>query len=68
LIGKIAYDPELDHYFTTTSIEDVRKNVLDSLKFNSTGQNVTKDIIIDLIIIANELNNGVLTKFNAVKK
>ncbi|KAL7317373.1 hypothetical protein PS15m_003741 [Mucor circinelloides] len=34
LIGKNTYDSELDKYFTSTSIDTIRKNVLDSLKFN----------------------------------
>jgi hypothetical protein len=68
IVKKNAYDTELDNYFKTTSIDSIRKNIFESLKFKVADGKVSKDIIINLIDIANDLSNGVLTKLNALKK
>ncbi|CAO3638455.1 unnamed protein product [Mucor hiemalis] len=47
---------------------NIRKNILNGLKFDPASQNVPMDIIIDLMNITNELNTEELTKFNAVKR
>lgn len=68
IVKKNAYDTKLDNYFKTTSIDSIRKNIFESLKFQFADKKVSKDIIINLIDIANDLSNGVLTKINALKK
>lgn len=52
----------------TTSIDSIRKNTFESLKFEFADKKVSKDIIINLIDIANDLSNGVLIKISALKK
>jgi hypothetical protein len=68
IVKKNVYDTELDNYFKTASIDSIRKNIFESLKFKFADRKVSKDIIINLIDIANDLSNGVLTKMNALKK
>ncbi|RCH85378.1 hypothetical protein CU098_006927, partial [Rhizopus stolonifer] len=50
LIGKNTYDTKLDNYFTTTTIDTIRKHVFDSLKLNHADQKGSKNIVVDLMI------------------
>lgn len=66
LSGKNSYDRELDTYFTSATVDAIRRHTLDNLNYILTGQKVPKNMVIDLITIASKLSDGMMT--NAVKR